>query len=432
VALPALNPTNHPRRHRRVNHEEILMHRRHLVSSGLVLATGLALGSAASAQTTVNIAALADFAGPYANVMNDMQGGRTAVVDWWNKEVGEKMGVRIAIKTYDTRYDVAQTASLWPGIKAELKPAIVLGLGGPDAAALQQRLPEDKVPMLFGTAAYGFGWKPGQWALNVRPTYTHEAAGFVDWFRTTRLEGKRPVKVAIITSEATPAYADMAKGLQAYAKANPDKATFVEAIWTEVQPADLTLQVRRLANAGTDVIVIQTNTAQAVATKRALQALGKNIPIMLSLHNGVLGSSKALGNPNGFAGDFEVGAIADASEDDTPARKFYAMLQTKYGLKSNWNSMTMLGLGQAIVAVRAVEAAAKTKGATGVTGEAVHAMLLGTAFSGAELMGILPGVDFNPENPFPTGTAKVNVATMKDGKVVRVAADAPVPAIPKW
>ncbi len=408
------------------------MHRRHLVSRGLVFAAGLALSLQASAQTTVNIAAMADFAGPYANVMNDMQGGRLAVIDWWNKEVGEKMNVRIAVKTYDTRYDVAQTASLWPGIKAELKPAMVFGLGGPDAAALQQRLPEDKVPMLLGTAAYGFGWKPGQWALNVRPTYPHEAAGFLEWFRTTKLEGKRAVKVAIITSEASPAYADMAKGLQAYAKAHPEKATFVEAIWTEVQPADLTLQVRRLANAGTDVIVIQTNTAQAVATKRALQALGKNIPIMLSLHNGVLGSSKALGNPNGFAGDYEVGAIADASEDDTPARKFYTMLQTKYGLKSGWNAMTMLGLGQAVVGVRAVEAAVKAKGAAGTTGESVHAALLTTDFTAAQLMGLLPGVDFNPENPFPTGTAKVNIATMKDGKVVRVAADAPVPAIPKW
>ncbi|HRH85710.1 MAG TPA: ABC transporter substrate-binding protein [Rubrivivax sp.] len=408
------------------------MHRRHLVSRSLVLAAGLAFGSMAWAQTTINVAAFADFAGPYANVMNDMQGARLAVVDWWNKEVGEKLNVRIAVKTYDTRYDVAQTASLWPGIKAELKPVIVLGLGGPDAAALQQRLPEDKIPMLFGTAAYGFGWKPGQWALNVRPTYPHEAAGFLEWFRTAKLDGKRPVKVGIITSEATPAYADMAKGLQAYAKANPDKATFVEAVWTEVQPADLTLQVRRLANAGTDVIVIQTNTAQAVATKRALQALGKDIPIMLSLHNGVLGSSKALGNPNGFAGDYEVGAIADASEDDTQARKFYAMLQSKYGLKSNWNSMTVLGLGQSIVAVRSIEAAVKAKGATGVTGEAVYAALMGTHFTGAELMGVLPGVDFSPENPFPTGTAKVNVATMKDGKVARVAADAAVPAIPKW
>jgi branched-chain amino acid transport system substrate-binding protein len=408
------------------------MHRRHLVSRGLFLAAGLTLGAQVSAQTSVNIAAMADFAGPYANVMNDMQGGRLAVIDWWNKEVGEKLNVRINVKTYDTRYDVAQTASLWPGIKAELKPAMVFGLGGPDVAALQQRLPEDKVPMLLGTAAYGFGWKPGQWALNVRPTYTHEAAGFLEWFRATKLEGKRAVKVAIITSEASPAYADMAKGLQAYAKAHPDKATFVEAIWTEVQPADLTLQVRRLANAGTDVIVIQTNTAQAVATKRALQALGKNIPIMLSLHNGVLGSSKALGNPNGFAGDYEVGAIADASEDDTPARKFYTMLQTKYGLKSGWNAMTMLGLGQAVVGARAVEEAVKAKGAAGATGENVHAALLSANFTSAQLMGLLPGVDFNPENPFPTGTAKVNIATMKDGKVVRVAADAPVPAIPKW
>ncbi len=199
-----------------------------------------------------------------------------------------------------------------------------------------------------------------------------------------------------------------------------------------MQPTDLTLQVRRLANAGTDVIVIQTNTAQAVATKRALQALGKNIPIVLSLHNGLAGSSRALGDANGFAGDFEVGAIADASEDDTTARQFYRMLQDKHGLKSGWNAMTTLGLGQSIVAVRAIEAAVKAKGADKVTGEAVHAALLGAPFVPTELMGLLPGVDFSVDSPFPTGSAKVNVATMKDGKVVRVAGDVAVPTVPKW
>jgi len=397
------------------------------------LAADLLLSATASAQTTtINVAAFADFAGPYANVMPQMQGGRLAVIEWWNKEVGSKLNVQIVVKTYDTRYDVAQTASLWPGIKAEVKPALVLGLGGPDAAALQQRLPEDKVAMLLGTAAYGFGWKPNQWVLNLRPTYPHEAAGFLEWFRATKLEGKRPVKVAIIASEATPAYADMAKGLQSYAKANPDKASFVEAIWTEVQPTDLTLAVRRLVNAGTDVIVIQTNTAQAVATKRALQALGKNVPIMLSLHNGLAGSSKALGDPNGFAGDFEVGAIADASESDTTARKFYQLLQEKYGLKSTWNAMTVMGLGQSIVAVRAIEATIKSKGVGKATGEAVRETLLASQFTGNDLMGILPGVDFNNDAPFPTGTAKVNIATMKDGKVVRSAGDVTVPTVPKW
>jgi len=255
------------------------MQRNTFLRLSAALAAGLALNAPALAQTkTINIAGLADFAGPYANVMPEMAGARAAVFEWWNKEVGSKLNAQIAIKTFDTRYDVAQTSSLWPGIKAELKPVLVLGLGGPDAAALQQRLPEDKIPMLLATATYGFGWKPNQWALNLRPTYAHEAGGFLEWYRSTKLEGKRPVKVGVITSEATPAYADQAKGLQSYAKAHPDKATFVEAIWTEVQPTDITLPVRRLANAGTDVIFIQSNTAQAVATKRALQALGKTSP----------------------------------------------------------------------------------------------------------------------------------------------------------
>lgn len=198
-----------------------------------------------------------------------------------------------------------------------------------------------------------------------------------------------------------PAYTEMVRGLQSYAKSNPDKATFVEAVWTEVQPSDLTLALRRLVNAGTDVIVIQTNTTQAVATKRAWQALGKNAPIMLSLHNGLSGSSKALGDPDGFAGDFEVGAIADASESDTQARKFYQLLQEKHGLKSGWNAMTVLGHGQGIVAARAIKAVIKSKGVGKVTGEAVRETLPASRFTGNDLMGMLPGVDFSNDAPLP-------------------------------
>lgn len=397
------------------------------------LATGLLLNAPAHAQTTtVNVAGIADFSGPFAIVMPQMEGARRAVIEWWNKEVGSKLNAQIVLKTFDTQFSVAQTASLWPGIKAEVKPALLLGLSGADAAALQQRLPEDKIPMLQASAAYGFAWKPNQWALTVRPTYAHEAAAFLEWFRTTKLQGKRPVKVALITTDLSPSLVDIDKGLQSYTKANPDKATFVETIWTEMQPADLTLAVRRLVNAGTDVIVIQSNTAQAVATKRALQALGKNIPIMLSLHNGLALSSNALGNPNGFAGDFEVGAIADATEDDTSARKFYRILQEKHGLKSGWNAMTVMGLAQSIVAVRAIEATIKAKGPGKVTGEAVRETLMNSQFTSNDLMGIVPGVDFSNDAPFPTGTPKVNIATMKDGKVVRAAADVNVPVVPKW
>ena len=94
--------------------------------------------------------------------------------------------------------------------------------------------------------------------------------------------------------------------------------------------------------------------------------------------------------------------------------------------------MTIMGLGQSIVAVRAIEATIKAKGAGKITGEAVRETLMNSQFTSNDLMGILPGVDFSNDAPFPIGTAKVNIATMKDGKVIRAAGDVPVPAVPKW
>jgi branched-chain amino acid transport system substrate-binding protein len=94
--------------------------------------------------------------------------------------------------------------------------------------------------------------------------------------------------------------------------------------------------------------------------------------------------------------------------------------------------MTTLGLAQGIATVRTIEAVVKSKGATAVTGEAVHATLVSRQFGSDELMGMLPGVDFSPENPFPTGSTKVNIATLKDGKVVRAAGDVAVPVVGKW
>ena len=64
------------------------------------------------------------------------------------------------------------------GIKSELDPIAVVGLGGPDVAALSERLPEDKIPMFMATAAYGYAWQPDSWIFNPRPTYSHESAGF--------------------------------------------------------------------------------------------------------------------------------------------------------------------------------------------------------------------------------------------------------------
>ena len=87
---------------------------------GALLASALCLGGMAQAQTTYNVAGLADFTGPFADIMKDMTGCRRAVLDWWSEEVGKAQGVALRIKDFDTRYDVAQVASLWPGIKLSL------------------------------------------------------------------------------------------------------------------------------------------------------------------------------------------------------------------------------------------------------------------------------------------------------------------------
>lgn len=399
--------------------------------AGAAVAVGLMSMGSASAQTTYNIASMADFTGPYADVMRDLIGARRPVIDWWNAEVGQKIGVKLTMKDYDHRYDVAQVASLWPGIKAELNPIVVLGVGGPDVAALQGRLPADKIPMVMSTAGYGFAWKPDPWIFNFRPTYSHEAAAFTEWFRQKR-GGSGPLKVAIITSEASPAYVDQARGLEKFAKDNPDKLQMVEAVFTEVQPTDLTTQINRVSRGGAEAIVIQTNTAAVVATKRALQALGKTIPILMSSHNGLLDSARAIGDVKQLEGDFESYAMAVATEEKTPARTFFDMLTAKHGMKANWSVTTVQGLGQALVTVRAVEAAVEKVGADKITGTALRDALLAEPIKASETFSVLSDIDFTQDAPFPTAGLSVSVGTIKDGKYSAAISNAPVPTLNKW
>jgi len=222
---------------------------------GALLASTLCLGGMAQAQTTYNVAGLADFTGPFADIMKDMTGCRRAVLDWWSEEVGKAQGVALRIKDFDTRYDVAQVASLWPGIKSELNPVVILGVGGADTNALQQRLPNDKVSLILGTAGYGFAWKGDNWAFNGRATYPHEAAAFYTWMQK-KSGSTAPLKVGVISSEVSPAYVDIHKGVEKFAKDNPKIIEVVETIYTEAQPTDLTQQVNRLIRKGATMLQV--------------------------------------------------------------------------------------------------------------------------------------------------------------------------------
>lgn len=391
----------------------------------------LMLASPAQAQTTYNIASLADFTGPYADVMKDLNGARHSAVAWWNAEIGKELGVQLRMKDYDHRYDAAQVASLWPGIKAELNPIIALGVGAPDATALQGRLPADGIPLIMSTAGYGFGWKSDPWVFNPRSTYAHEAAAFLEWYRKqNNVTGA--MKVAVFSSEASPAYVDIAKGLRKYADENKATIDLVEIVYTEVQPTDLTTQVNRVLNKGAQVLDVQTNTAAVVAVKRALQALNKKVPIVMSSHNGITASASAMGGIANLEGDYEVYGMAMPTDENTKSRQFYEKLKNQYGMKGGWTVPTVMGLNQTLVALRAVEAAAKKSGAANVTGRGVREALLSTTITSEQTFEILSDVKYTNDAPFPTTGATVNIGVVKGGKYVIAAPGVAVPQIGKW
>lgn len=393
---------------------------------------GAAAPSAAAEPTTYNIAGLADFSGPYADIMKDYAACRIGVVNWWNEEVGKGLSVKLNVKDYDTRYDVAQTASLWPGIRAELSPVAIFGIGGPDVAALQERLPNDKVPMFMGTAGYGYAWKPSSWVFNARATYPHEALAFMDWYRQKR-GGDGPLKLGIISSEASPAYVDIHKGMLHYAKENPAKLEVVEVIYAEVQPTDLTQQVNRLVRKGVEVIQIQTNTAAVVATQRALQALGKsNIPIMVSAHNSLQASGKAIGGMQQLEGRYEAYGMAIPTGEKSMASDFHQMLREKHKMNANFNVPCLMGMSQAFVAVRAIEHAVKDSGGKKIDGDAVRAALFNHQIPTGQSFGVLPDLKYTEEAPFPIEGLSVNIGTVENGKYRTVATQVPVPKVTKW
>lgn len=400
--------------------------------AGLFAAATLAGAAPAGAQTVYQIPAMSDFSGPFAAIMPMVAPGRESVVAWWNAEVGAKMGVKLELKPYDTRYDTAQTASLWPGVLAT-KPLVGLALGGPDTAALQQRLPTDKVPMILSSAANGFGWRANQWVLTTRPTFVHEIAGFVEWYQKNKAGGNRPVKVALFTSEASPTFADIGKGVIAFAKAKPAMIELVETVYVEPQPADVTLQLRRVLSAGAELVLVPSTIQQAVAVKRAMQALGKKVPIVYSLHNSPGMLQKLLGGLDAMEGDFEAYGGVIAGSEDSESKRFYDMLVAKYGLKAPWHALTNIGINGSLVLTRTVEAAARKHGSDKLTGELIYRTLLENTIPAKDLFGFTSGaVSFAADAPFPSGDARISIGSVVGGKIVTVASGVPVPKLEKW
>jgi len=378
-----------------------------------------------------NISASADFSGPYTYLMKSFIPGREIVNIWWNETVGKKLGIKITLKTYDTRYNPAVVASLWPGILSGDRPIAHFGLGGPDVASLMRRLPQDKVPMFMSTGTYGYCWLPDQWMFQPRPTYVHEFRGFLSWVLDNWKE-KRPVRIGALSTQGIPAYEDQIKGIKKLCADDP-RFKFVGVEWIKLIPVSVSSEVRRLAKKKPDYIYMGTNTRQVAALVRAEKELGIHIPIVMSTHDDILTTAKALSSVKDLEGHYDVGACNSPLDNTIEGYRIYKELKAKVAPKAPWDLGTIQAAGQMILALRAVERAARNVGAGNLTGQAIYDAMYEGPFSEKELLGLWPTLEFTKDAPFSSVNMKVKSSTVRDGKHVMTTPEwLPIPRINKW
>jgi len=404
--------------------------------SRIALALALACGAGGTlAQVEYKVPALADYSGPYADLTKQLV-ARDAVLKWWSDNDGKALGIKLSVKEFDTRYDGTVVASLWPGILSDMKPVIAMGLGGVDLNALQQRLHNDKVPVIYPTPAYGFGWQPNQWVFNPRSSYVHEWVTGLRWYAAQN-PTKKPLKVAFLSTQASPAFVDFVKGIDKYIRTVLEPqgiATVVATEWVDMQPVDVSSPMKKIIDSKADLIVGTGNTTMAAAALRALQLHGVNIPTMASTWHTIWPLAQAMKSFAPWEGHFVVTGIAPTAEKSGKPWDFYQTLAKGYGLPAEWNPLNLLGISQGLLTVRAIEHTARRVGADKVTGQAVYETLLADTFTEDELMGILPAIKFSKEAPFPLQGGKVKIEWVKDGKYQVATPDwLPIPSdVQKW
>jgi branched-chain amino acid transport system substrate-binding protein len=398
---------------------------KHSVAVAMVTAVAIILAPTARAAEYV-MSASADYSGPFADVMPSAMSGIKAVTNWWNKDVGQKLGVKVNIKIYDMRYDAAVIARTWPSILSSDSPIMHLGFGSPDLTTLMKRLPSDKVPMIIGTAMVGLVWQPKGWHFSIRPTYSHEFAALLAKLQADK--GSK-LKIGAVSTQTAAGFVDQVKGVEKLAAMYPDRFEVVDTQWVAASPVTVTNNIRDMLEKKPDVIMVGGTTAQVVATAAALDELKVHIPIISSSHNGLSEAGKG-GDLSKLEGFYSVFSFAPDNQKDLPLRDIY--LANKEG-DGKWGLIADQSAAQTLLALRVLEKAVAKVGPDKVTGEAMYDALLGNTYSEKDLLGALPTLKYDDSAPFPVGDIKAKAQIVKDGKIVPLGdAWMDSPKLEKW
>ena len=104
-------------------------------------------GTAASAQTPINLGHLADYSGATSDVGTPFGQGVADTYAWINKNGGIN-GAKVNVDTVDYGYQVPRAIAQYKKWSGADKVAAILGWGTADTEALTGFLAEDKIPFL--------------------------------------------------------------------------------------------------------------------------------------------------------------------------------------------------------------------------------------------------------------------------------------------
>lgn len=410
------------------------MNRRTYIAKAAVAAltllgvTSMVTVHAQPAPVAYNVSISLDYTGPFASVMDSWHGGQQSVFDWWNETRGAKFGVKLNVKTYDMHYDPSVVARTWPQILSQDKPIAFLGMGTPDLVSLMKRLPADKVPMIMGTAMVAPLWTPNGWHFSFRPTYSQEFSGLFAHLQG-KLREKRPLRIGTVSTQGIAGYVDQIDGVVKLASTYPDRFQVVSSQWVDNQPITVTNQIREMVKTNPDVILVGTNTAQVIATVKALKEAGVRIPVVTSSHNGLNEVAKAVSMED-LEGSYSVFAFAPYMDPAVDVRQIF----TKYNkTKGTWGTTSAQTATQSLLTLAAVERAIAAVGPTRLTGQAIYDALLGGPFGPEYFHGLQQTVQLTKDAPFPTSNISVKAITVTKGQFVPLTAEwMAVPALAKW
>lgn len=378
-----------------------------------------------------NVTANGDFTGPFSTVMPLVDEGRKALIKHWNDTTGKKLGIKLNLKTYDTRYDPALIASTWPTMLANDKPIAHLGLGTPSSAALMKRASADKVPVIMSVGTPSFAWQPNQWIFYTQPTYIHAWGALLDYLHKNVITD-RPIRVGILTTKYSPAHIDNTKGIKALAK-QVDWLKVVAVEWTKFNTVNLISEVRKMAKKKPDYIISFTTPSHTLQLVQALKALKLKIPLICNPPVGVGVIGLITKKPGMMEGHYDAGAHDAGLNPNLPVVTIYEKTRKQMGYKASWNIIHALMAGQVILLTNAVERAAAEVGPDNITPQAIYDAMYAGPFTEEDLLGLYPTLTFTKKRPFSSGKLKAMATTVKDGKRV-VVGDGwiPVPDVKKW